>query len=273
MDSFTGLVLSTSGKESMRHGGPNIQFNLQMTQTVKWLLITNVAIWFGGQVLLEGLLFKRDVFSNTLSLIPEQVLFSGYIWQLFTYMFLHTSQVTHILFNMLMLWFFGSELEMKWGRRFFITYYLVAGVGAAVIYVIGNALAAAYLGASITGMMIPVLGASGAIFGLLLAYGMIFGERVIYFMMMFPMKAKYFVMIMGFVEFASLIQTREKGAEVAYLAHLGGLVAGYLFLKGRIFWQNRPWSSGSAQKRRGRNLRLVVDNQKEDDNKGPRYWN
>lgn len=250
----------------------DFQRTLPITNGVKILIIVNVVVWFLGQVVLEGLILKRSVFSNLFSLVPEQVFYGGYLWQLVTYMFLHTSQVTHILFNMLMLWFFGSELEMKWGRRFFLTYYFVTGIGAAVIYTVANVIASWYLGVGLSGLILPVMGASGAVFGLLLAYGMTFGERVIYFLMMFPMKAKFFVLIMGFVELASLIQTRERGAEVAYLAHLGGIIAGYLFLKGRMAWQKYQWNVKSNNKHKGRNLRLVVDNKPEDKN-GPKYWN
>lgn len=250
----------------------NLQQGLPFPPAVKALVIANVAVWVVIQVVLEGLILKSDVISGPLSLIPERVIFGGWIWELGTYMFLHTSQVTHILFNMLMLWFFGAELEQRWGRRFFLTYYFSVGIGAAVIYVIGVSVAA-LLGFGTTALLIPVQGASGAIFGLLLAYGMLFGERIIHFMMVFPMKAKYFVLLMGFVELISLVQTRERGSEVAYLAHLGGIVAGWLFLKGTSWWQRRNWSRKASQKHKGRNLRLVVDNDKNDDKNGPRYWN
>ena len=247
---------------------------LPFPPVVKWLVIVNVAVWFLGQVILEGFFLKSSWISGQLSLVPLQVLEQGYIWQLVTYMFLHTSQVTHILFNMLMLWFFGAELELRWGRRFFTIYYFVAGLGAAVIYVMGTALAAGLFNVGVLALTIPVQGASGAIFGLLLAYGMLFGERVIHFMMVFPMKAKFFVLIMGFVEFASLLSSRERGSEVAYLAHLGGIISGFLFLKGWGWWQRRQWNRRAAQKHRGRNLRLVVDNDKNGpDGNGPRYWN
>lgn len=247
---------------------------LPFTPAVKALIIVNVCVWFFGQVILERFILNSNAFSSALSLVPEQVLMKGFLWQLFTYMFLHTSEVTHILFNMLMLWFFGSELEQRWGTRFFLAYYFVTGVGAAVIYVVGMALYAIITGGATAGLMIPVQGASGAIFGLLLAYGMIFGERMIYFMMIFPMKAKFFVMIMGFVELVSMITSRERGTEVAYLAHLGGLVSGFVFLKGWGWWQRRRWNRKLNQKQKNRsNLRLVVDNERDEDKGGPKYWN
>lgn len=244
-----------------------------LTPAVKTLIIMNLAIWFGVQVILEGLILKSEMLTASLSLIPEKVLFEYSVWQLVTYMFLHTTQVTHVLLNMLTLWFFGSELESRWGTRFFWFYYLLCGVGAALIYVFGVALAAAFNMNKIA-LLIPVQGASGAVFGLLLAFGMLFGERVIYFFMVFPMKAKVFVAIIGFVQLASLITSREQGSEVAYLAHLGGLAAGFLLLKGHQIWQRRKWNQKLSSKNRGRsNLRLVVDNDKDKDGKDPKYWN
>jgi membrane associated rhomboid family serine protease len=174
---------------------------------------------------------------------------------------------------MLLLWFIGSELEQRWGSKFFTIYYLVCGVGAAVLYTLGMGIYAAVTGQQ-TGLYIPVVGASGAIFGLLLAYGIIFGERVIYFFMVFPMKAKFFVLIMALVEFANLITSSTEGSEVAYLAHLGGIVTGYIFLVSYTRFQRFQWNKKTVQKHKGRNLKLVVDNDKSDSPPdGPKYWN
>jgi membrane associated rhomboid family serine protease len=116
-----------------------------------------------------------------------------------------------------------------------------------------------------------VVGASGAIFGLLLAYGMIFGERVVTFMMLFPMRAKYFVMILGGVEIATLLGGGH--GRVANLAHIGGLAAGFLFLQVYTRLQQSRWRK-QGSKRGGRGLRLVVNNPKNDEKKdGPKYWN
>lgn len=115
-------------------------------------------------------------------------------------------------------------------------------------------------------LMEPVVGASGAVYGLLLAYGMIFSERMIYFMMVFPMKAKHFVWIIGFVELATLLDSGMSGS-VANLAHLGGILAGFLILQFWTKWRFRLQSNRSV--RRGRRLKLVVNNEKN----SPRYWN
>ncbi|MBO9667092.1 MAG: rhomboid family intramembrane serine protease [Bdellovibrio sp.] len=238
-----------------------------LTPAVKWLLIINVAVWFIFQVLMEG--FMHIPFTQFFALYPGKVLFNFEIWQIFTYMFLHSMQVTHILFNMLMLWFFGAELEQRWGTKFFLTYYICSGVGAAILYcagVWGWALATG----SETGLIVPVIGASGAIFGLLLAQGIIFGERIVYFFMLFPMKTKWFVALMGGVQLASMMTSSVSGGEVAYLAHLGGIAAGFITLQVKAWFTRQDWKKKAKNK--GRNLRLVVDNEKKSD-KPPKYWN
>lgn len=241
-----------------------------LTPAVKKLLFITVGVWFFGQVLLET--FLKLPLSPWFALYPHKVIFNFYGWQLFSYMFLHTLQITHILFNMLLLWFIGSELEQRWGTKFFTIYYFACGVGAALIYTIGMGIYAAATGQQ-AGLYVPVIGASGAIFGLLLAYGILFGERIIYFFMVFPMKAKYFVMIMGVVEFASMVTNSIEGSEVAYLAHLGGLASGYIFLVSYTRWKQVKWNQKAQQKHKGRNLKLVVDNEKDKPPDGPKYWN
>lgn len=247
----------------------NTQLNFSISPTVKWLIIVNVAVWLGLQIFLEY--FMSVPVSKWFALYPAKVLLEFQVWQLFTYMFLHTYQVTHILFNMLMLWFLGTELENRWGKKFFITYYLISGAGAAFFYCLGTWIYFLVKGDS-TSLVIPVMGASGAIFGLLLAYGILFGERMIYIFGAFPMKAKYFVMILGAVEFASLLTSNVNGGDVANLAHLGGLLAGYLTLISWTRIQQYQWGR-KAKKRTGK-LRLVVDNeQKPKTGEGPKYWN
>lgn len=255
------------------NGGMGLQRSLPFPPAVKFLVFANVGVWIILQVIIETLILKEPLVSSRLSLIPNSVLLSGSIWQLVTYMFLHTSGVTHILFNMLMLWFFGAELELRWGKKYFLTYYFVCGIGAAILYVLCTSLSAALFGFGAQSMFVPVQGASGAIFGILLAYGLLFGDRTIHFFMVFPMKARVFVLIMGIVEMASLLSSSERGSDVAYLAHLGGLASGFIFLKGSNLWQRRQWNRKLNQKTKSQqHLRLVIDNddKKKDD---PKYWN
>lgn len=254
----------------MYRGAGQVQFDFGISKMVKYLIILNVSIWLVFQVILEQ--YAGLPFSKLFALYPAKFMFDFHLWQAVSYMFLHTYQVSHILFNMLMLWFLGTELEKRWGSRFFLNFYLMTGVGAALIYCAGTYIYFLFK-PSTMGLVIPVMGASGAVFGLLLAYGILFGERTIYFMMLFPMKAKYFVMILGAVEVASLLTSNVSGGDVAYLAHLGGLASGYIVLLMQSRLQRLEFSR-KAKKKQGR-LKLVVDNEKETKKTGdgPKYWN
>lgn len=234
---------------------------------VKKLLIINVAVWLGLILVLQDMILNSTVIYEWFALTPLNFTMEFQVWTPLTYMFLHASSIGHILFNMLVLWMFGSELEYRWGSRFFLTYYLVCGVGAALLY---SLVAFIYYWSSgdYFPLQTPVIGASGAIYGLLVAYGLVFGERVIHFMLIFPMKAKYFAMILGGIAFISTLQSGF-GSNVAHMAHLGGLIVGYLYLKfgGNI----TSFFKTKSSKSRGRKLRLVVNN--DDTKSGPKYWN
>ncbi len=186
-----------------------------LTPAVKVLLITNVVTWLINMIV--------PAMTLKLGLSPKDV-FTGFaIWQPFTYMFLHdTSGFGHILFNMLALWMFGTELERTWGTRFFTKFYLVTGVGAAATTLL-LALVSPAIYYSLT------VGASGAIYGLLMAWAMYFPHRTILFWGIFPIPARVFVFIMGAIAFLSSLG--GPGSGVAHIAHLGGLVVGYLYLK------------------------------------------
>jgi membrane associated rhomboid family serine protease len=160
-----------------------------------------------------------------LGLRPVAVIHQLWVWQPVTYMFLHGG-LLHILFNMLALWMFGTELERIWGTRYFVKFYLATGIGAGVLTILVS-----LLGFAITDLIyvVPTIGASGAIYGLLLAYAMYFPDRPIYMYFLFPVPAKIFVAIMGAIAFyASIV---EAGG-VANATHLGGLLVGYAMLKG-----------------------------------------
>lgn len=236
---------------------------------VKNLIIANVGIWIVLQVIVgKFILGGSGALNHYLGLVPALVLTKGFVWQAFTYQFLHSMDPVHILFNMLILWMFGAELQEMWGKRFFLKYYLFCGVGAGLIYVLVYGLYSLATG-SVTHLVTPVVGASGAVFGVMLAYGLIFSERTIYFMMLFPLKAKYFVMIIAAVELMWILTGSQAG--VANVAHIGGFVAGFVFLS----WESKKKSKGKAKKKArkgGPGLKLVVDNEKSDDD-GPRYWN
>ena len=152
---------------------------------------------------------------------PEHSL---WVWQVATYMFV-LGGIFHIVFNMLALWMFGAELERMWGTRYFLKFYLATGIGAGVLTVLFSLLP---LGFARQLQYANVIGASGAIYGLLLAYALYFPDRPIYMYFVFPIPAKIFVAIMGGIAFLSSLS--EAGG-VANATHLGGLLVGYVFLK------------------------------------------
>ena len=140
-------------------------------------------------------------------------------------MFIHAG-LFHILFNMLALWMFGTELERIWGTRYFLKFYFVTGIGAGRSRCCFRCCRSRSPNSFTTSV---IVGASGAIYGLLLAYALYFPDRPISTCHVFPIPAKYFVMIMGGIAFYSSLS--EAGG-VANATHLGGLLVGYLFLKG-----------------------------------------
>lgn len=239
-----------------------------LTPVVKRLIIVMTVTWFVLQILIDKI-FKLNI-SSFFILHPDLVIEKFWAWQLLTYMFFHALSPFHLVFNLLMLWFVGAELEQHWGARFFSLYFFVCGIGAAVLYCLAVGLYSLFTGIQ-TPMLIPVLGASGALFGLLVAYGIVFSERVIYFMGLFPLKAKYFAMLAAGLDFASLLTTGFAGTEVAYLAHLGGALVGFLFLMGHARY--KLYGTKSKLKKKTTGLRLVVDNEKFKKEDGPKYWN
>jgi rhomboid family protein len=192
-----------------------------VSTAIKALIAANIVMF-----LTTSLLASRSIdLVAILGLRPVAVIRQLFIWQPFTYMFLHGG-LLHLLFNMLALWMFGTELERIWGTRYFLKFYLVTGVGAGLLTILVS-----LLGFSITNFIytVPTIGASGAIYGLLLAYALYFPDRPIYMYFLFPVPAKVFVAIMGAIAFyASLV---EAGG-IANATHLGGLVVGYAMLKG-----------------------------------------
>jgi membrane associated rhomboid family serine protease len=187
-----------------------------ISRAVKWLIWTNIAVF-----LLQWIF---PTLTYVLGLQPTAVMRRFELWQPITYMFLH-ADVTHILFNMLVLWMMGVELERLWGTKFFLKFYFVTGIGAAVITMLFALLpfaAAEQLRGAV------VIGASGAIYGLLVAYAYYYPDRPILMFFLFPIPAKYFVMILAAITF---LLSASGGGRVAQSAHLGGLLVGYLYLK------------------------------------------
>jgi membrane associated rhomboid family serine protease len=187
-----------------------------------------VLIWTNGVAFLFTWFVPRTI--GYLGLSPYLVIDHFWLWQPVTYMFLHAG-IWHIVWNMLALWMFGVELERLWGTRFFVKFYLACGLAGAALTL---ALSVLPLPVSAPMFGATTIGASGAILGLLLAYGMYFPDRPIYMYFLFAIPAKYFVMIIGGI---TLLMTFSGGGGIAWAAHLGGLAGGYLFLK---FGRARP---------------------------------
>lgn len=188
-----------------------------LSTTLKALIGANVAVFL--------IVTLAPSLELTLGLIPSAVVRGLYVWQLVTYMFVHAG-VFHLLFNMLVLWMIGSELERMWGMRYFLKFYFITGIGAGALTVVFSLLPFGF--ASVLYLSV-IVGASGAIFGLLLAYALYFPDRLIYMYFLFPIKVKYFVAILGAIELYSSLAVRNG---IASATHLGGLLVGYLYLKG-----------------------------------------
>lgn len=189
------------------------------TRMVKGLIIVTAAVFVVTYLPLR--LFGWQTPFIYLGLQPFAVAHRLYLWQLVTYLFLHGG-FFHILFNMFALWMFGPDLEQMWGESEFLKFYLICGIGAGVFDVVLNSLFGSPNSLTI--------GASGAIYGLLLAFGLIFPNRPIFIWFVIPIPAKWFVVIIGAIEFFSEIS--GPGSGIAHLAHLGGMLVAYLYLRG-----------------------------------------
>jgi membrane associated rhomboid family serine protease len=187
---------------------------------IKSLLLINTAAWLLFGFFLPLFTWRGTpifvILTDSLALWPIGPHF--YPWQLVSYMFLHGG-IGHLFFNMLALWMFGMELENLWGSRTFLLFYMVCGIGAGL---------ANLLFAPMLGQTAPTVGASGAIFGVLIAFGALFPDRPIYIWFLLPIRAKFFVMIYIGIELFYGITGTTDG--VAHVAHLGGALVGYLFL-------------------------------------------
>lgn len=198
-------------------------FSTLFPPVIKWLLIINVSVWLLldiflapftiGGVALGG---TRGIIGFYLSLWPLGSEF--WPWQLLTYMFLHGG-FFHLFFNMVGIWMFGMELEAIWGSRKFLTYYLLCGLGAGVF----NLLVAPLLGPGY-----PTVGASGAVFGILIAFAMLFPNRPIYIYFLLPVPAKY--LIAGFIVLELFYGVLGTTDGVAHFVHLGGAAVGLLYM-------------------------------------------
>ena len=185
----------------------SFSFGFGLTPWVKGLIIANIGVFILQGAL--GVLFTM----NYLAFTPAFILFKP--WTVITYMFAHGG-FWHIAMNMLALFFFGPPLEARWGSREFLKFYLICGLG-------GAALSFLFAYGS------PIIGASAAVYGIMLAFAMNWPDAPIYIYAIFPVKAKYLVGVMGMLSFFAMFQ--GGGDNIAHAAHLGGFAAGFLYLK------------------------------------------
>ena len=192
-----------------------------MTPAVKAILFANVGVFVVTFLAPE---FVVGLFG----LAPASVVNDLQVWRLVTYLFVHEpTSLTHILFNMLALWMFGVDLEHRWGTRGFARYYAITGIGSGI----GTALIA-LLPFDVTREIYAAttIGASGAIYGLLLAWAVIFPHRNILFMFIFPLPARVAAFLMGAMAFLAAVSGRN--GSVAEATHLSGLIVGWFYLSG-----------------------------------------
>ncbi|MGA3326755.1 MAG: rhomboid family intramembrane serine protease [Terriglobia bacterium] len=232
-------------------------FGPPLTPMVKRLIIITSAAFILTYIPSQIFGSKFFDYIAWFGLWADLVIHKLYVWQLVTYLFLHGGWF-HIIFNMFALWMFGSDLESKWGGKKFLFYYFLTGIGAGILDVTLNTLFVVNPP--------PTIGCSGAVYGLLLAYGMLFPERLIYLYMIIPIKAKWFVVIMGAIE---LVSSFGSGSNVSHFAHLGGMLFGYLYLRGwslpyRWQLQYHEWRRAQLRKK----FEVYMRDQEKKDNHG-----
>ena len=177
---------------------------------IRWIIIISglmlIAQQFAGQWLIPYL-----------GLVPDQVIRHYWLWQPFTYLFLHGG-LFHWLFNMLILWMFGAELERRWGTVEFLKYFFITGLGAAACVL-----------ALAPHSNAPTIGASGSVFGLIVAFAILFPDSVMYLYFLIPLKVWQAAVLFAFIEFFAGLS--GGGLGISRFAHLGGMLTGFLYLK------------------------------------------
>lgn len=214
----------------------DVQFSFfpPLTRMVKALLVVTSAAFL--LTYLPAQFAGFDLPFRLFGLTPYLVTHRLFIWQSFTYLFLHGGWL-HIIFNLFALAMFGPDIESRWGGRRFLFYFFLTGVGAGLFSVILQ-----------PSSQVMTIGNSGAIYGVLLAYGMLFPDRPIFLWFVIPIKAKWFVLIMGAIELYLSLAT--PGSGVSHVAHLGGMIFGFAYLRGRRLGGN--WRGQYQQWRQAR---------------------
>jgi membrane associated rhomboid family serine protease len=259
-------MASRSGVRNYR-----FSFNFYITPGIQWLLIANGAVY-----LLENLLevfwgrSSYQWFLMHFGLVPSAVTHGLRIWQPFTYLFLHDiSSIWHILTNMFVLWMFGRELELVWGRNRFLQYYFLTGVGAGLINVIVKTVPV-FWGHPLSDT--PTIGASGAIFGVLLACAILFPDRqVIMFPIPIKMSMRTVVIVMTALEFLGTFGVG--GDNISHICHLGGMLVGYVYLRrGSFLYSVRNSVTDWKYERNRRRFQVYMNKHKSEPPSRPDRW-
>ena len=189
------------------------------TDAIKILISINFIIY-----IFQSLAGKEDIFFRLFGLVPNTFFSELMLWQPFTYMFFHAPfyssiGISHILLNMLGLWVFGRELEQAWGKEKFLKYYFLTGIGSGLITYIFQ-----------MDSSNPVIGASGAVYGVLLAYGVSYPNRMLYIWGLIPVRSMWLVIIMGAIAFFGLL---GKADGISHVTHISGMLIGCVLLKNK----------------------------------------
>lgn len=218
----------------------NIRIGGPITPIVKKLMFINIGVFL--LQLLFGLTHK-GLFESIFGLSHTGIFHNFMLWQPFTYMFLHGGFL-HIFFNLFALWMFAGELEQEWGSKTFLQYYIYSGIGAGIFILLMNIFVYShYQGAA------PVtIGASGALYAILLAYGLTWPNREVLLYFLFPVKMKYLVMIFGAFEFfGTITSAQSRGGNISHIAHLGGLISGLIYLTIRLKRTSSTLKAGTGK--------------------------
>jgi len=205
----------------------NIRIGGPITPVVKNLMIINGVVFLIQEI--AGM-FYPNLIEYTFGLNHVGFALEFKFWQIFTYMFLHGGWL-HIIFNMIGLWMFAGELEQLWGSKLFLRYYIFSGIGAGLFIAVMN-----YITYSYYHINTPTIGASGALYAILLAYGMTWPDRkVIIFPLFIPIKIKYMVLIFGSISFFGALSAASGTAgNISHIGHLGGIISGFIYIIVRI---------------------------------------
>jgi membrane associated rhomboid family serine protease len=259
------------------YGGSRVRWGSFLTPAIKWLLIANTAV-FLVQTLVSLLGGRAAGFKlvTWFGLVPFFVTHDFRLWQPFSYLFLHGG-LFHLIINMFVLWMFGGDIERTWGKRRFLNYYFLTGVGAGLVNVAVKTLldfgaSGAAGGAGLRPSEVPTIGASGAVYGVLMAAAVLFPDRQIWlipFPVTLPMRV--YVFVMGLIAFFGALGA--SGDNVSHITHLSGMLVGYLYLRrGTFLYRLRNRYLDWRRQRAKRKFEVYMRDHKDEPPSRPDHW-